>query len=375
MNANNEKNFTINIILGLFILIIFSLLIYIHYDSKYIKVQNLGIFGENRLESVLGQDGVNSIDFGEYTIWTFADTLIGDKPIHPITTSSTFDGKFKYMLSNSIAFTKKSESKDVNKAIFHFYQKDGRVTEFIKYREGENKFIRRLWANDGIKLGNTVYVYYMQIKLTGDSDIFVVDSIGLASWNVKNPNWTIGDPIEFERHDNLFKFNINNVTFGDCVVFYKNYVYVIGHYVKNKNCKIQIARVNPFEITNSNAYRFLTEDGRWIDDISKAGSFFDLVSGEVSMSIDNDTFVFFYCSLDGNIYQVNTNKLEELNTAEKKIIYQPGHIESDKPLMIYYSAKEIYKDNDYFYVVYMNPQNYQPILLKVKKRQTFNLKF
>ncbi len=361
----NDQKKSVIIISMVFVCLFAFMLIYFKYDVKEITVKPVGVFGENRLETVLGQDGVNSIDCGTVTMWTFADTLIGEKPSAPVSVNSTFNGKFKSMQSNTIAFTKTAENP--NNAIFHFYQKDGQAIEFIKYHPGESNLTRRFWANDGIKVGGTIYVYYMQVTLTKDERLFQVDGVGIATWNPKNyPWWEIGDPVEFTRHDDLFK---TNVTFGDCVLEYKNYIYILGHYVYNKKGKIKIARVNKFELLNNKAYRFLNDAGEWVDDINKAGSFFDNICGELSVSYDkdHDLFIFFYCSLDGKIYRATSKKLEEINTARHIMIYQPEKIESDKAFMLYYSAKEIYNDKDWLYVVYMNPKNYQPILLKVEK--------
>lgn len=364
-NIDYDQKFSVVLVICVFAAVLLGLFTYFKYDTLKVNVKEIGVFAENRLETVLGQDGVNSIDCGAITMWTFADTLIGEKPKHQVTVDSTFDGKFKSMKSNTIAFTHSIKDPDPNKATFHFYQKDGSAVEFIKYLPGENKLTRRFWANDGINIGATVYVYYMQVKLTGDARLFEVDGVGVATWKREGYWWSIGDPVEFKRNDNIFK---TNITFGDSVVEYKNYIYVIGHYVENKKGRIKIARVNKFEIINPKAYRYLNSNGEWVEDIRNASGFFDSVCGELSMSVNNDYFTFFYCSLEGKIYQVNTKKLEELSQAKHMMIYQPEKIQSDKPLMMYYSAKEVYSDKDNFYVVYMNPKNYQPILLKVEKQ-------
>src|SRR4030042_3566656 len=41
------------------------------------KRKNLGIFGESRKESVLGQDGCTPIPLDKGVMWTFGDTILG----------------------------------------------------------------------------------------------------------------------------------------------------------------------------------------------------------------------------------------------------------------------------------------------------------
>ena len=161
---------------------------------------NRGIFAPSRLDHIKGQDGVSSIPFDENTtLWTFADTII---PINEKDKSAP-DGYT--MISNSLAWTEKITPSNVSSVKFSYYTENGRVSQFIKNSRRENPLHHRLWALDGLRIGNRVYVYYAHIFVPDHTKFleFTVKYIGLAVWDVPH-NWSPGAGFDFRRTGILF---------------------------------------------------------------------------------------------------------------------------------------------------------------------------
>ncbi len=137
-----------------------------HDKLSYItdRIENLGIFGESRKKSVIGQDGCTPIELDDKMMWTFGDTIIGTWK-GDLTVHSTFEDSavMKGMISNSLAFTDIPVDSTIKDLEFTFYKEQGTVAQFIKPLPGEDPSVWRFWAMDGIKIDTTVYVYYMLV--------------------------------------------------------------------------------------------------------------------------------------------------------------------------------------------------------------------
>lgn len=339
------------------------------------KVEPLGIFGESRKADVLGQDGVTPIRFDEKTtMWTFGDTLLGSWK-GKISSSATFSDRsdVKEMLSNSLAFTEPLTPENIKNPKFHFYRKNGAVSQFLRLTGKEKPQTDRLWAADGIRIGSDVYVYYMAIKIIqkGYPFAFKFNGIGLSRWRVPE-SWKIGDDINFLRLPDLFSEKFP--AFGVCVMEKDGFIYTIGHYQTREGLSpVKIARVTRRGIEDPKEYEFLMRDGAWTRDIEKAEAYFGDVMGECSLSYNEylKRYLIIYCQMwTGKIIMVNFGDFSGLYKARKESIYEATKLVSgDKDQNAwYYSAKEILSTGSAIYAVYMNPLEYQPYLLKIDIR-------
>jgi len=117
--------------------------------SDKVTVTECGIFAPSRLHYVKGQDGVTPVDFdAQHTMWTFGDTI-------------THEG----MIANSLAFTNKVDASNIRELPFHYYTENGEIVPFIRNDKHEDPSRDRLWAFDGIRINNTVYVYYVHVYI------------------------------------------------------------------------------------------------------------------------------------------------------------------------------------------------------------------
>ncbi len=331
-------------------------------------VEELGILGESRKLQVLGQDGVTPIPFSDsITLWTFGDTILGTwKKDAPVSATVEKSADITGMIPNSLAFTEAATAENINNLKFIFLKKDDEVCQFIKYKKGEDPKAVRLWAADGIRICNRLYVYYIIVK--SDKNIlpspFAMKGIGIASWDIPD-NWQIDDDVDFKRLPNVFPSNYP--AFGVTVLEKDNFIYTAGQFIaKDKTSPIKIARTKITEIESGKSYSFLTQGGGWVKDIEKAGYFLGDVMGECSLSYNEylNKYVIIYCQLwTGKIIMVTFSDFSELKDTKKQIVYEPpALIQKDK---WYYSGKEIFSGGRSIYTIYINPVEYQPYLLKI----------
>ncbi|NLV66500.1 MAG: DUF4185 domain-containing protein [Spirochaetes bacterium] len=323
---------------------------------------NRGIFAPSRLDHIKGQDGVSSIPFDENTtLWTFADTII---PINEKDKSAP-DGYT--MISNSLAWTEKITPSNVSSVKFSYYTENGRVSQFIKNSRRENPLHHRLWALDGLRIGNRVYVYYAHIFVPDHTKFleFTVKYIGLAVWDVPH-NWSPGAGFDFRRTGILFPEG--SPFFGAAAMIRDGYVYLAGHSKRGDAHPLSFARVKSEKIGDFKAYEFLDAAGCWNSDLQQCGYFFGDVAGECSLAYSEyyGAFDLFYARMfTGETVHVSFGSFSSIPGAQGRVIYRPAPHEKGK--MWPYSGKEIFSSGKTTYLIYIDPEIYQPILVEYNR--------
>jgi len=328
-----------------------------------------GIFAPSRLESVIGQDGVCSINFSDdITIWTFADTITGRwKSDKGRAEADKNDAAADGMISNSIAWSEKITDKNYKNIKLDFYKENGRTVQFIKNRKDENPLHHRLWALDGFRYGNKVYVYYLHVFIPDHTKFLEFDVLytGLARWDIP-PGWEPGGRMDFRRLGPLFVKG--SPFFGAAVLMRDGYLYLAGHFKKSSvEFPLSFARVRVNDAENYKAYRYLSLNGEWIDDIKSAGAFFGDVSGECSLSYNEylKEYIIIYSKIfTGDIISVRFKDFSKLAVARKETVCRVR--KADARGMWPYSGKEIFSSGGSIFLIYIDPERYQPLLVELK---------
>lgn len=355
-------------------ILIIALVLSCTYCARNARVENLGIFGESRKESVLGQDGCTPIPMNGIMMWTFGDTIIGSWK-GELTSGSTFEetAVMKGMISNSLAFTEVPGDATINKLRFVFNKKEGAVVPFIETTKAEDPRLWRLWAIDGIKIDATIYVYYMIVFVDksirprkGELPIRVM-GVGLAEWQMPR-GWKPGSPVRFRRIATIFREG--EPVFGDSVIRIGDYLYLSGHGPsRDGTVPAYISRVRVSAIRNRNSYEFLDSEGGWSRQLARATPIAADVMGEPSLVYSDHLkqYVFLYCSADGRIKSIIFPDFKHAVNKKAQVVYTPPalpHIKS-REYLFYYSGKEIFQTDTALYAIYINPAIYQPILLRI----------
>ncbi len=333
------------------------------------KAIERGIFAPSRLESVIGQDGVCSIKFSDnITLWTFADTITGRwKSEEGRLAAEKKDSVPDGMLSNSIAWSEKITEDNYRDIKLNFYKENGRTAQFIKNRKDENPQKHRFWALDGFRSGNKVYVYYLHVYIPDHRKFlnFEVLNVGLARWDIPD-KWKPGDEINFRRLGPLFGKGLP--CFGAAVMERDGYIYLAGHFKKGSSeFPLSVSRVRIEDVEKPGKYSFLSNSGEWVSDIKSAGAFIGDVSGECSLSYNDylKEYVIIYSKVfTGDIALVRFNNFKKLPSAESKIVYRVKRKESGA--MWPYSGKEIFSSGESMFLIYIDPEKYQPMLVELK---------
>jgi len=328
-----------------------------------------GIFAPSRLESVIGQDGVCSINFSEdVTLWTFADTITGKwKSEEGRLAADKNQAVMGGMLSNSIAWSEKITEKNYANIRLNFYKEKGRTVQFIKNNKDESPLKHRFWALDGFRAGNKVYIYYLHVYVPDPSKFldFEVLYVGLARWDIPR-GWKPGDRIDFRRLGPLF--SKGSPFFGAAALVRDGYVYLAGHFKKNAlEYPLSIARVRVENVENIKAYSFLSSGGEWISDIKRAGSFLGDVTGECSLSYNDylKEYVIIYSKVfTGDVTLVRFKDFSGFHSADKEIVLKVYKAEGSA--MWPYSGKEIFSSGNSLFLIYIDPVRYQPLLVELR---------
>jgi hypothetical protein len=330
----------------------------------------LGLFAPSRLAHVLGQDGVAPISFDErLVLWSFGDTILGEWK-GGVSALATFSERaiVKAMPSNSLGFSGPLSKDSIQDPGFEYYRENGKVVPFIRTVRGEDPARTRLWALDGIRIRNSVYVYYVKIRIDepGKPLAITPQGTGLARWDVP-PGWHKGMPMQFIRMDGLFSGS--EPVFGGCVIEKDGFCYLTGQQTK-KDFKSYafIARVPKEHIAKRSEYRFWSRDTAWDADIAKATPLFGDLAGECTISYNEarKSFIIVYCRLGkGEIALTEFRDFADLDSSSGMTVYRMPKLQTKEEGHFYYSAKEVYSSGNDLYVIYIDPVEYQPYLVRI----------
>jgi hypothetical protein len=333
---------------------------------------NEGVFAPERLSSVLGQDGVTPIpikgpDGTMALLWTFGDTILGGWKGAVVTTATLDFGAMADMTAmpcNTMALSPALSSSNYRSPGLVFYAPGGAVKEFIGYREGENPFVKRIWAAGGAHLGENIYVYYMDVDIdktvTGG---FVFRGGGLA--RARLPRKAGPEAFAFERVDG---FSAPGLAVGDSALRRGKYLYALGRLSKagdGRLTSLALLRVKPRYVEDFSRYEFLTNKGKWSR--KERGAFFDDVGGEASLVFDPVKKIYRIIYMSFAEQKVKAAEFRGFRGFAKAPAAVPLYAPPSKPGALYYSAKEIFSDAGNIYLIYMDPSIYQPVLVRVPR--------
>lgn len=254
---------------------------------------------------MVGQDGGQSIDLGDRTLFVFSDTLVAWRrsqfankyappPYH------TFLEQRGIFLSNSAAIGKGETLRDALNSLRYFTDADGFPRELIAPTPEERAAEIRFWPEHGIYLDGTVYLYYLGIQKTEGDTVWSFRNLGtgLATLDPETGECQRirrdGDWCLWPVTDGDFHFGVQTALPGagqpDA-----GYLYVFGSIRQHFDFQTVVARVPVAQIAEPGAYEYLqTSEGGWGESLESA---LDLGGSSSEFSLSYNEFLGKYTML------------------------------------------------------------------------------
>jgi Domain of unknown function (DUF4185) len=278
-----------------------------YYLGKYPRMQTASWF-------LIGQDGGQSIDLGEETLFVFSDTLLAalrpnEQKKHVRTPFQAPLGKQGVFLANCAGLSSGKDLREAIKKLEFFTDDEGFPREILEPTEEEWEQSIRFWPEHGIFLDGKVYLYYLGIQAIDKSDMWGFRNLGagLAILDLKKGechrvrqagNWRLWQALPDDIH-----FGVQTYQQGE-------YIYVFGSICKDFKADVILARVKADCITRPEAYEYLSSPhGEWIPDLKKAWRICD---GGSEFSVSFNPFLGRYLMVYVNGY----HKTLQFRTAE-----------------------------------------------------------
>lgn len=246
---------------------------------------------------MVGQDGAYSIPLGNgETLWFFGDTLVGarvpgeslwfpgGKPLGPGDMSG--HGSIETLRTNTGLLLRNRTGREGLKDYRYLLDDAGTLRQLVPHEPSESRDEIRVWCLHGCVLGDSVYLYYLTVRMLAEGPMpvnFELVGAGLAvgkkgEWNFRR----------IPAGSTTLWWRAPLPQFGSAVLFVPehNRVYLYG--VRRgddgeQHCSI--ARVAPIEIERLERYEYLKgPGGEWGRDPREAATVMTGMPNEMSVS-------------------------------------------------------------------------------------------
>lgn len=210
--------------------------------------------------AMVGQDGGQSIDLGDETLFVFSDTLfsvpraVADRRASPVPFASPRQGVF---LANSAGRAAGRTLREALAALHYYTDEEGYPREILVTTPDERQQGIRLWPEHGILLDGLVYLYYLGIQTVDQSSIWGFRTIG-TGLAVFDPQTGQGERITAAGDWCLWPVVGDDLHFGVQVLRDGDDLYVFGSVRAGLQTGARLARVKAGRITDPGAYEYLT---------------------------------------------------------------------------------------------------------------------
>lgn len=276
----------------------------------------LGIFPHARGDAwmMLGQDGGQSIDLGDRTLFVFSDSLLHVK--HGVQRSGEElpvrlpAGESATVLGNSAGIGRGGTLMDALAELQYFTDDNGVPREVIAARPEEGERDIRFWPEHGIQIDDRVYLFYLGIEAIDRRVQWAFRNLG-TGLAVLDPSTGECQPVERDGSWRLWDAEADDFHFGVQVVSEGSYVYCFASMRIGWRTGARLARVKKDRIQDLSAYEYLlTADGEWGCELSAAH---DLGECAPDYSVSFNPYLGRYTM----VYVDGYSKLLHIRTAER----------------------------------------------------------
>lgn len=217
--------------------------------------------------SLIGQDGGQSIEVGDETLFVFSDTLLSRGSATP---SRTIDRATSHFLGNCAGVSNDATLDGALRNLRYYYDEQQLPREIIPATALERLAGHRFWPQHGIALDAThVHLFYLGIhqfeaKSTWGfrplgSGLALLDvRSGIAQRVLRNDEWRL-----WRQRDDL-RMGVQLLRDGETI-------YIFGSVRINGAISAIVARTRIDEIADVESYRyFASPESEWSDDVADA---------------------------------------------------------------------------------------------------------
>jgi hypothetical protein len=249
---------------------------------------------------IVGQDGGQSIDLGDRTLFVFSDTLLG-VPFAGHRRSGAgsriegFVDSHPKLLANAAGLSSEPELRQALSALDYYRDESGRPRQILAPTVDESGQRLRFWPQHGIFLDGKVFIYYLGIRSEDAASTWGFKNVGVGLAQLdpetglcdrlfRDGDWRHWGPISDDFH------------LGVQVLREDDHVYVFGSSRVGMSIEARLARVAVDRISDPDAYEFLTSpDVAWGEDPASAYSLGPCASDySVSFNPYLKKYVMFY---------------------------------------------------------------------------------
>jgi hypothetical protein len=264
---------------------------------------------------LIGQDGGQSIDLDDRTLFVFSDTLLAartvSRPQHQVPPVFRGDvGNQGVFLANCAGTAASKNLREAWGSIDYYLDPMGFPREILSPTMQERAQEIRFWPEHGVYLNGCVYLYYLGVQTVDPTSIWGFRNVGsgLARFDpatgecerlLVRGGWRMWRPLGVDMH------------FGVQVVRDDDYCYVFGSVRHGLFSQAILARVRPDHIAELDAYTYLkSTEPEWSESLDEAC---DLGPCAGDFSVSRNAYLGRYLMLYVNPYE----KTLTVRTAER----------------------------------------------------------
>ena len=222
---------------------------------------------------MFGQDGGQSIDLADATLFVFSDTLLvprglGLRP--PLAAAPNHSRHHGHFLANTAGVSSDQDLRSALASLDYFVDARGWPQEILCPSPQERLRQLRFWPAHGVQIGGEVFLFYLGIECTkpgftwgfrnvGTGLAKLDPSTGSCQRLLHEGSWRFWPPYGDDFH------------FGVQVMEEGGWIYVYASLRRELFCTARLARVAAADIAEPAAYEYLASpDPTWTQDLDRA---------------------------------------------------------------------------------------------------------
>jgi hypothetical protein len=310
---------------------------------------------------MIGQDGGQSIDLGEQTLFVFSDSLLvparrpPEKAARPVPFKINPDMPTVF-LANCAGITSGQSLRKSLAGMSYLCDEDGYPKEILVATPEEQADNIRFWPEHGVFVDGRIFLYYLGIQTLDPFSIWGFKNLGVG---LAVLDLYTGESHRILRDGDwrLWKIAADDFHFGVQVVRQTELLFVFGSARHGYDVHGILGRVPLSSIGDLSTYTYLADSGDWVSDLTLAGSL-GLTGPEYSVSYNRylKKYLLVYIDpYDKDLFVRFAERLSGPYSPPNKIGRLPHHPESELIYMGFEHPKFSGEGGKKVYITYCQP--------------------